>query len=454
MAKKKETDSLMAAVLGGFKSAGIDPEGSVTTITDYYRNMRYIDMIDPVKGRPCLAMEWLLGARGFQAGKVYQLRAKFSAGKSSFLYYVYGCALHGSSQEDRNAWVAHIETEGAPNPPDYVAQFGFDPSLFIYLKANDLNDLFKKIDTFDMALHGGREGTVNPETGRATKSKFSKEDALDPEMKKISIVGVDSLSNVGSDAGGDFVDLDKSEKPGGDSKDVRRFMRAREQDYDNHQLTMFLTTHETTEIKTGPGAGYGGPKATARNQLAIGMALTIGLDTKDYPWKDEKTKEVLGSRQMLTTFKSKIAPRNRTITLFRKNLGGYNMAETDLQFFLGDPKNNNCSENPFRPGGFLCPKGAKWGITRVRGGYSAPLVSDKTFKSADEFVEALYSDEERLRKIRETLRIRGYGFDFETKYTMPEEEAVSVEDQDDQEQDDDPGQSEPDDQEQLEEGNG
>lgn len=429
MAKKEKQDSLMAAVLGGFKAAGIDTEGSVTTITDYYADTKYIDMIDPVKGRPCLTMEWLLGARGFPAGKVYQLRAAFSAGKSSFLYYVYGCALHGSKgPNDRNAWVAHIETEGAPNPPDYVAQFGFDPSLFLYMKANDLNDLFKKIDTFDMALHGGRDGTINPETGRAAKSKFTKENALDPDMEKPSIVGVDSLSNVGSDAGGDFVDLDKSEKPGGDSKDVRRFMRAREQDYDNHKLTLFLTTHETTEIKTGPGAGYGGPKATARNQMAIGMALTVAISTKDYPWKGGKDgKEVLGSKQILNTFKSKLAPRNRTVTLFRKNLGGYDMAQTDLEFFMGDPKNNNCGENPFLPGGFLCPDGAKCGITKVRGGYSAPMISDKVFKTADEFVEALYSDKERLRKIREHLRIRGFGFDFETKYTMPEEEARTVE---------------------------
>ena len=424
MAKKENEDSLMAAVLGGFKAAGMTDVESVTTITDYFKNMRYIDVFDPVKGRPCIAMEWLLGARGFPAGKVYQLRASFSSGKSSFLYYVYGCALYGSKgEDDRKAFVMHVETEGAPNPDDYVAKFGVDPHLFLYVKANDLNDLFKKIDTFDMALHGGRDGTINPETGRAAKSKFTKENALDPNMEKPSIVGVDSLSNVGSDAGGDFVDLDKSEKPGGDSKDVRRFFRAREQDYDRHQLTLFVTTHETTEIKTGPGAGYGGPKSTARNQKALGMALTVAIDTKDYPWKGGKDgKEVLGSRQILTTFKSKLAPRNRTISLFRKNLGGYDMAETDLQFFVNaDGKNNNCGNNPFAPGGFLCPEGAKHGITKVRGGYSAPLVSDKVFKSADEFVETLYSDKDRLRKIRECLRIRGFGFDFETKYMVTDE---------------------------------
>ena len=420
MAKKEKQDSLMAAVLNGFKAAGIsDAAESVTTIAQYWENMKWIDMYDPISGRPCMAMEWLLGARGFPVGKVYQLRGSFSDAKSTFLYYVYGCAMRGSTVDDRKAWVMHIETEGAPNSADYVAQYGCDPRLFLHVKTNDLNDLFKKIDVFDMSLHGGRDGTVNPETGRMTKSKFPKEEALDPNMDKPSIVGVDSLSNVGTDAGGDFVDLDKSEKPGGDSKDVRRFFRAREMDYDKHKLTMFVTTHETTEIKTGPGA-YGGPKSTARNQKAVGMALTIAIDSRDMEWKGGKDgKEIIGSKQYLRTFKSKIAPKYRRVVLFRKSLGGYDMAETDLQFFMNaDGKNNNCSNNPFMPGGFLCPEGAKCGITKVRGGYSAPLVSDKVFKSAEEFVDALYSDKDRLMKIREHLRIRGFGFAFETKYSV------------------------------------
>ena len=422
MAKKEKQDSLMAAVLSGMKAGGIkDPEKDLTTIAAYWENMKWIDMFDPITGRPCLAMEWMLGARGFPEGKVTQVRGSFSDAKSTLLYYIYGCAMRGSTLEDRKAWVMHIETEGAPNSADFVARYGCDPRLFLHMKTNDLNDMFKKVDIFDMSLHGGRDGTINPETGRAVKSKFPKEEALDPNMEKPTIVGIDSLSNVGTDAGSDFVDLEKSEKPGGDSKDIRRVFRAREQDYDEHKLTMFVTTHETTEIKTGPGAGYGGPKSTARNQKAVGMALTIAIETKDMEWKGGKDgKEVIGSRQYLRTFKSKIAPRFRRIVLFRKLLGGYDMAETDLQFFMNvDGKNNNCSDNPFMPGGFLCPEGAKCGITKVRGGYSAPLISDKVFKDANEFVEALYSDKERVRKIREHLRIRGFGFPFETQYTAP-----------------------------------
>lgn len=418
---KKQTDSLMDALLRGMKASGIkEPDKVVTTIAAYWENMKWIDMYDPITGRPCLAFEWMLGARGFPVGKVTQVRGSYSDAKSTLLYHIYGCALRGSTMEDRKAWIMHCETEGAPNSADYVAKYGCDPRLVPAPKMRDLNALFKQVDIFDMILHGGRDGTVNPETGRVVKSKYPKEEALDPDMKKLAIVGIDSLSNIGTDADGDFIDLDKSEKPGGDSKDIRRVFRAREQLYDEHQLTMFVTTHETTEIKTGPSAGYGGPKSTARNQRAVGMALTIAISTTDMEWKGGKDgKEVLGSKQYLRTFKSKIAPKFRRICLFRKLLGGYDFAETDLQFFMNpEGKNNNCSDNPFMPGGFLCPEGAKCGITKVRGGYSAPMISDKVFKNANEFVEALYSDKERLMKIRELMRIRGFGFPFETQYTV------------------------------------
>ena len=134
------------------------------------------------------------------------------------------------------------------------------------------------------------------------------------------------------------------------------------------------------------------------------------------------------AKQYLTTFKSKIAPKNRRVTLFRKLLGGYDLAETDLQFFMNqEGKLCNCTNNPFAPGGFLCPEGAKHGITKVRGGWSAPMISDKTFKTPDEFVEALYSDKERLMKIREHLRIRGFGFPFETNYTIVDDKGETEE---------------------------
>ena len=116
MAKKKETDSLMAAVLNGMKAGGIkEPEKALTTIAAYWENMKWIDMYDPITGRPCLAMEWMLGARGFPEGKVTQVRGSFSDAKSTLLYYIYGCAMRGSTPDDRKAWVMHIETEGAPN---------------------------------------------------------------------------------------------------------------------------------------------------------------------------------------------------------------------------------------------------------------------------------------------------------------------------------------------------
>lgn len=423
MAKKANKDSFMVAVMGGFKSAGIKSDDEPGTIVGYYENQTYIDAFDPLKRRPAIALEWLLGARGFQEGKMIQLRGSFSSAKSSFLYWVYACAMLDSTEEDRKAWVLHIETEGAPNPPEYIANFGVNPALFAYASENSLDGMFKRICAFDMILHGGNGGMVNPDTGRVVKSDYPIEKALDPDKTKPAIVGVDSLSNVSSESDFDFVDFEKSERPGGDSKDVRRAMRAKEQTFDKHKLTLFLSTHETVEIKTGGQKG-GQSGSTARNQKAIGMALTVAIDLfKNYPWKGGKEgKEVFGSWQFIKTFKNKLAPKDRQIKLFRKDLGGFDMAETDLQFYL-DPKASNCTSNPFLPGGFLCPEGAKHGITKVRGGYSAPMVSDKVFKTADEFIGALYSDEDRLRKIREHFRIKGFGFDFETKFTKaPESE--------------------------------
>lgn len=415
---KSALAAFMAAVASSEKAAGIKEKGP-GTIVGYYDDAKYIPAIDPLTGRPALAMEWLIGALGFLTGKAYQLRGSFSTSKSSFLYWLYACALFGSTEDDLKAYILHIETEGAPNTPEYIAQFGLDPGMFAYASENRLDKLFDRICAFNMRLHGGEGGMVNPETGRKIKSEFTKENALDPNSEKFSIVGVDSLSNVGVDADLDFVDINKSERPGGDSKVVRKFLRAVEQRFDRDKLTQWYTTHETLDIKTGPGAGYGGPKATARNQSALGMALTIAISmSKNYDWKGGKDgNEILGSWQVLKTFKNKLAPKDRAIRLYRKNLGGFDMAETDLQFFL-DPKASNCKANPFLPGGFLCPEGAKHGITKVRGGYSAPMISDRVFRNADEFAEALCSNEERLMKIREHLRIRGFGFDFETKYTV------------------------------------
>lgn len=158
--KKPEADVRggLAALMDMVRSSVDSNEVIVSTAVEMYRNQKWIPMIDPYSGRPCIALEWMLGSRGIPVGRLAQLRASFSAGKSSFLYYVYACATYGRSEEDVKAWIGHIETEGAPNPPDYIARFGVDPEAFLCMTANSLGSVFTTLDSFLCSVRGGIRG--------------------------------------------------------------------------------------------------------------------------------------------------------------------------------------------------------------------------------------------------------------------------------------------------------
>ena len=55
-------------------------------------------------------------------------------------------------------------------------------------------------------------------------------------------------------------------------------------------------------------------------------------------------------------------------------------------------------------------------------GITCKPLSNKSFKTDEEFLRALYENTDTLHVIREGLRIRGFGFDFEAKYTPSPEE--------------------------------
>lgn len=418
-AKESPISSGLSRLISGLDEqfrTGDDKKPVVTTVGEMYRNQRYIDLIDTKNGRPAFALQWMLGARGFPAGRITQLRAKYSSGKSSFLYHIYACALYGQKADDQKAWVAHIETEGAPNPPDYIARFGLDPDAFMFLPVKSMDDCFRKIDTFLVTLRGGFGGSVSEDTGRQRKTVFT--NPIDPENKYPAVLGVDSFSNLGDEdeVNNDVIDISKSERVGGSSKAVRRFMRERTQRYYDADMTLFVTSAETASIATGPAARFAGNQKTARNQEALGIALTFGIDTKDRKWFEDGKN--LGSVQTLFMFKNKLSPRYREVELFRNSLGGYDMARTDLNFFMKHPA------SPFAPGNFLNPKGEK-ALYNAAGTIHCPLLSEKGFKSADEFMAALAANTDLVDAIREGLRIRGLGFDFDTKYRISDEQMNS-----------------------------
>jgi len=83
----------------------------------------------------------------------------------------------------------------------------------------------------------------------------------------------------------------------------------------------------------------------------------------------------------------------------RTNMG-FDMIESDVNFLCSH------AASPFTPEE----------CKRVNGSVKCTPLSDKTFKSSEEFLRTLYGNTDLLMAIREKLRIRGFGFRFETDY--------------------------------------
>lgn len=410
--KKQESggNKGLSALITALQNSVNKDEVIVSTASKLYNELKWIPFLDPISGAPCLTLAWLLGCKGFPTGKITQLRASFSAGKSSFLYYLYACALRGCTDDDVKAWIGHIETEGAPNPPDYIQYFGLNPDSFAYISANSLGSVLSTLDQFICQVRGGFGGSIG-DTGRVRKTVFT--DPLDPTNKYPIILGVDSFSALGDkkEASQDVHDADKSGTMAYISRELRRYLRDRQQRFARTESTLFVTSLETAKIATGPAA-YGGPQKSALGQEALAGAMSFGLDVSDRKWMSNG--EELGSIQSLKTFKNKFAPRYRSIELFREKLGGYNIPETDVNFLVSHP------ESPFAPGHALNPNGER-ALYRDAGGIHCPMLRPQAYKSKEEFLNEIIGNKDLLMTMLEGMRIRGYGFDFETKF-MPEPE--------------------------------
>ncbi len=125
----------------------------------------------------------------------------------------------------------------------------------------------------------------------------------------------------------------------------------------------------------------------------------------------------MGSIQSLKTFKNKFAPRWRTVDLYREKLGGYNIVNTDVNFLLAHP------DSPFAPGQVLNPGGGR-ALYRDAGGIHCPLLRQQAYKSKEEFMNDLHSNQDMFMTMMDGLRIRGYGLPFETQFggTFPEDQ--------------------------------
>ena len=375
----------------------------VTTAEDYSKNWRYLTFVDPKTGLPSIAHEYVIGAAGFRAGTVNQLRGLAAAGKSSLCMLEYASAIRNGG-----AFCAHVETEGGGMSNTRTAEMGIDPSnLIVPDDITSFEAVVQFVDTLRCVIRGGLGGSVN-DLGRKSATKFKTEDAADPEKTKPILIGIDSLSNLGKedDTQQDVSDMSKAKQPGWLPRQVKAWLRAKAKQYERDLLTMFLTSQETVKIATG-ASSFMPPEKTSVAGDAIKFFDTVAIDVSVKDWKD-RTGIPVGREMMLKTFKSKLScAAGRRVSLFLTKENGFDMIHSDAEFLLG-------KDSPFADGAGIFD-GTRL-CYRHAGGISCKPLGDKAFRTEEEFVRAFYDNKEVLDTCRNGLRIMGYGLPHETKY--------------------------------------
>ena len=401
--KKLETGPLKGSVADVMRRLGQDHGISSTTAEEYSKTWRFLDFRDPKTGLPSIAHEYVIGASGFRAGTVNQLRGLAGTGKSSICMLEYASAVANGG-----AYCAHIETEGGGMSNARTAEFGIDPRVLVI--PDDIRSfeaVVEFVDTFRCIIRGGLGGSTN-ELGRRSATKFKTEDAADPERTKPILIGIDSLSNLGKedDADQDVTNASKARQPGWFPRQLKAWLRDKSKYYERDLLTLFLTSQETVKIATGMPS-YGPPEKTSVAGDAIKFFDSEALDLSVKDWKDRAGLKV-GREIMLKNFKSKLSgAAGRRVSFFLTDEDGFDMIHSDAEFLLG-------KDSPFADGRGIF-NGTRL-CYRHAGGITCRPLGEGSFRTEEEFVRAFYDNRDVLDTARDGLRIWGYGLPHETRY--------------------------------------
>ena len=348
---------------------------------------KYIDFIDPYYNRPCLQFEYLFGARGFLCGRILKWEADEGVGKSSLSYLSFGMG-----QKTSNALCMLEESEKAPLADDRIAELGCNPDALLI---NDVTLLDECLEHIKMVSKDVRE--------------------LDPSGNTPIMVCVDSLrglSELDSDKEMDkaMQDVGKVRSVGKHAKTLSTWFRNGATEMlkkDNIFLTFIGQLKQ--KIDTGFKAGFGsGPKKTTIGGKSVNFHATHIVNlTGTRLTKNEKE---VGTRIIMKCTKNKIAAGNRVIPINLYKQGGFRLGDTLAEFLANVRDDKGDLICDIKPGAY----------------YSWPALTSKKFRAVD-LPDMLYAPENKdlLMSIREKMRIRGFGFDFETKYTVEQAEAAA-----------------------------
>lgn len=400
--RKSEGDWMDRAVATVQKNAKAEDKAaiahSLSVASDISKNWKWMDFIDTRLGTPCLLLEWLVGCRGLLGGRMAKLEALEGVGKSSLCYLFYAMA------QKNNGYCWHGESEHAPSPADYIASFGCDATRLLIQQPGSIERAFYAMEEIIKYLRANE----------------------DPECKNMIVAGLDSVSGFGSDA-----HIDEEEIPeigtqaglGATARMVSRWFRDRGFILDKQQVVLLATSQLKQVINTFKGPpGSGGAKApeedttVAARPLNFHATLRIAMTSQPL-WSDEKKN--VGEYIKLRVKKNKLSPKERRIDLHHYRELGFDMTAPTV-----DMLRELCP--------ILLPSGDSFNLEGTGYVNSPMLLKGKNVRSnregKEELMMDLYANKPLLMQIREALRIRGFGFEFEKRYTPSQLEVEDLND--------------------------
>ena len=377
----------------------------IETITQAMERWRWIDFCDPLTHTPNLALEWLWGARGMLAGRLMKIEAEEGVGKSSY------CMLqYAMGQQTSESWCVHEEGEGASAPPDFIASFGCDPDKIITprLTVRSIESCFNNIDwiTYNMRK----------------KAEKADDKEIDPGMKYPILVGVDSVSSFGSSANMEDDDAG-SGGLGFHSRFLSEWFRDRWALHEDRQVLLMVIAQLREKIDTGPKfpgmVQQPGPKLTTLASRPLNYHCSYRLEMRASPMKvKEPPYNAYGEYVTFKVTKNKLSPKGKTLEVPLVWNAGFNFVEATVDLLKK-----------------LSPLQLKDGKTfsvEARGAWIAAeaILGAEKVQSNQEgkthLLDVFYKNTELLMAVREALRIRGFGFDFEKKYVPTPQELEDI----------------------------
>ena len=365
------------------------------SITQAMERWRWIDFCDPLQHTPNLALEWLWGARGMLAGRLMKIEAEEGVGKSSY------CMLqYAMGQQTSQTWCVHEEGEGASAPPDFIASFGCNPDNILTprLTVRSIESCFNNIDwiTYNMRK----------------KADKADDKVIDPDMQHAILVGVDSVSSFGSSANMEDDDAG-SGGLGFHSRFLSEWFRDRWALHEDRQVLLMVIAQLREKIDTGPKfpgmAPSQGPKLTTLASRPLNYHASYRLEMRASPMKEkEPPYNAYGEYVTLKVTKNKLSPKGKLLEVPLVWNAGFNFVEATIDLL------KKLSPIPLKDGRVFSveARGAWIAAEAILG--SEKVQSNQEGKA--HLLDVFYKNLDLLMLVREALRIRGFGFDFEKKY--------------------------------------